>query len=100
MNVYEEAGYATDAPGGSSQRTRSITFEPSGETAVLRYPVAGSRQTVCSLARFSRDAAPSARARSVEIVRPKAPERRPRRAAVGLDSPRSTLLIMALETPD
>src|SRR5258708_4915174 len=100
MKVNAQAGYATDLPGGSSQRTRSMTPELTGETDVLWYPVAGSCQTACSLARTSRDVAPSARAKSVESVRPNAPERRPRRVAVGLDSPRSTLLIIALETPD
>src|SRR5258708_10011762 len=99
MKVNAQAGYATDLPGGSSQRTRSMTPELTGETDVLWYPVAGSCQTACSLARTSRDVAPSARAKSVESVRPNAPERRPRRVAVGLDSPRSPLLIIALETP-
>src|SRR3569833_156481 len=63
-------------------------------------PVAGSCQRCWSAARASRPAPASARARSVDIVRPNAPERRPRRVAVGLASPRSILLIIALDTPE
>src|SRR5262249_32457733 len=39
-------------------------------------------------------------ASSIDRVRPNAPDSRPKSEAVGLAAPRSTLLIIALDTPD
>src|ERR1700730_6437901 len=100
INVYEDAGNVTDAPAGNSTRINSSGRSDLGETWRRTYPLAGSCHCGWSALRSSRLPACSARARRVESVSPKAPDRRPSKVAVGLASPRSILLIMAFETPD
>jgi L-amino acid N-acyltransferase YncA len=85
---------------GNSLRTISITADPAGDIAVRRRPVSGSSHMACPPARAIRDCPASARASRAESVIPNAPDKCPSRAAVGLVSPRSILLIIAFETPD
>src|ERR1043166_6819987 len=70
------------------------------ETWRRMYPVAGSRQTACAAARTGPRCGVSACASRADSVSPNAADNRPSRAAVGLASARSILLIIALETPE